>query len=90
MKPIRTVIFGTGFMGRVHLEALRRVEFVEAAAVAGRTAEAAQRLAAGFRVPTIATDYHVFSARPTKILNAALESHRMRGWIDVPTLAAGT
>ncbi|MGA7931526.1 MAG: Gfo/Idh/MocA family oxidoreductase [Candidatus Sulfotelmatobacter sp.] len=58
MKPIRTAIFGTGFMGRVHLEALRRVEFVEAAALAGRTAEAAQRLAAGFCLPTIATDYH--------------------------------
>jgi len=31
MKPIRTAIFGTGFMGRGHLEAVRRVEFVEAA-----------------------------------------------------------
>jgi predicted dehydrogenase len=57
MKSIRTAIFGTGFMGRVHLEALRREEFVEAAAIAGRTAAAAQRLGAGFGVPTIATDY---------------------------------
>jgi predicted dehydrogenase len=56
MKPIRTAIFGTGFMGRVHLEALRRVEFVEAAALAGRTAAAARRLGAGFGV-SIATDY---------------------------------
>jgi predicted dehydrogenase len=37
---------------------LRHVQFVEAAAVAGRTAEAAQRLAAGFCVPPIATDHH--------------------------------
>ena len=57
MNPIRTAIFGTGFMGRVHLEAVRRVEFVEAAAVAGRNAEAAQRLSAGFSIPTITTDY---------------------------------
>jgi predicted dehydrogenase len=57
MKPIRAAIFGTGFMGRVHLEALRRVEFVEAAALAGRTTAAAQRLGAGFGVPTIAIDY---------------------------------
>src|SRR5579872_204031 len=56
-RPIRTAIIGTGFMGRVHLEALRRVEFVEIAAIAGRNAEAAQRLGAGFFVPTIATDY---------------------------------
>jgi predicted dehydrogenase len=57
MKPIRTAIFGTGFMGRVHLEGVRRVEYVEAAAVVGRTAESARRLGTGFSVPTITTDY---------------------------------
>jgi predicted dehydrogenase len=58
MEPIKTAIFGTGFMGRVHLEALRRVEFVEAAAIAGRNIEVAQHLGAGFSIPTIAADYH--------------------------------
>jgi predicted dehydrogenase len=57
MKPIRTAIFGTGFMGRVHLEGVRRVESVEAAAMVGRNAEAARRLATGFSVPIITTDY---------------------------------
>jgi len=57
MKPIRTAIFGTGFMGRVHLEAVRRSESVEAVAIVGRTADSARRLAAGFSIPTIATDY---------------------------------
>jgi predicted dehydrogenase len=57
MKTTRTAIFGTGFMGRVHLEAVRRVESVEATAIAGRSAEAARRLGAGFTIPTIATDY---------------------------------
>src|SRR5277367_2477621 len=56
-KTIRTAIIGTGFMGRVHLEAVRRVEFVEVAAVAGRNLDAAQRLGAGFSVPKIAADY---------------------------------
>ncbi len=56
MKTIRTAIFGTGFMGRVHLEAVRRVEFVEAAAIAGRNEEAARRLGAAFSVPAT-TDY---------------------------------
>ncbi len=56
MKSIRTAIFGTGFMGRVHLEAVRRVESVEAAAIAGRNAEAAQRLGGAFSIPAI-TDY---------------------------------
>src|SRR5271168_408550 len=57
MKPIRTAIFGAGFMGRVHLEAVRRLKFVEAVAIAGRNAEAAQRLGAGFSIPKITTDY---------------------------------
>ena len=57
MKPIRTAIFGTGFMGRVHLEAVRRVESVEAIALAGRNAEAARCLGAGFSISAIAIDY---------------------------------
>ncbi len=57
MKPIRTAIFGTGFMGRVHLEAVRRVESVEAAAIVGRNLEAAQRLGSAYSVPLITTDY---------------------------------
>jgi predicted dehydrogenase len=57
MKPIKTAIIGTGFMGRVHLEAVRRLEFVEAAAVAGRNADAAQRLGAGISIPAITGDY---------------------------------
>src|SRR5208282_3347565 len=57
MNPIRTAIFGTGFMGRVHLEALRRLHSVEPVAIAGRNAEAARSLATGFNIPTIATDY---------------------------------
>jgi predicted dehydrogenase len=51
MKPIRTVLFGTGFMGRVHLEALRRVEFVDVVAITGRNVAAAQKLGAGYDVP---------------------------------------
>src|SRR5947208_2371409 len=57
MKPIKTAIFGSGFMGRVHLEAVRRVESVEAAAVAGRNKEAIQRMGEAFSIPTITTDY---------------------------------
>ena len=57
MKTIRTAIFGTGFMGRVHLEAVRRLEHVEVVAIAGRTLQAAQRLGEGFSIPTIVADY---------------------------------
>ena len=44
-------------MGRVHLEAVRRLESVEAVAIAGRNLEAARRLGAGFSIPTMTTDY---------------------------------
>jgi predicted dehydrogenase len=57
MKAIKTAIFGTGFMGRVHLEGVRRVESVEAAAIFGRNADAAHRLGDGFGISTIKTDY---------------------------------
>ena len=56
MKSIRTAIFGTGFMGRVHLEAVRRVESVEAAAIAGRNEEAARCLGDAFSLHST-TDY---------------------------------
>jgi predicted dehydrogenase len=65
MKPIKTAIFGTGFMGRVHLEAVRRVESVEAAAIAGRNAEATRRLGSAYGVPLITTDYREVLRDPT-------------------------
>jgi predicted dehydrogenase len=65
MKPIRTAIFGTGFMGRVHLDALRRQEFVEVAAIAGRNPEGARKLGVGFGVSTITGDYREILRDPT-------------------------
>lgn len=65
MKQIRTAIFGTGFMGRVHLEAVRRVESVEAVAIAGRNAEAARRLGTGFSIPTTTADYREILRDPS-------------------------
>jgi predicted dehydrogenase len=56
MKSIKTAILGTGFMGRVHLEAVRRVESVTAAAIAGRNEAAARKLGDAFSVPAT-TDY---------------------------------
>ncbi len=64
MKTIKTAILGTGFMGRVHLEGVRRVESVEVVAMAGRNADAARRLGDGFSVPTITTDYREVLRNP--------------------------
>jgi predicted dehydrogenase len=57
LKRLRTAIIGTGFMGRVHLEAVRRVGTVDVAAIVGRRAEAAQGLATAFGVERAETDY---------------------------------
>jgi len=65
MKVLRTAIFGTGFMGRVHLEAVRRVESVEAAAIVGRNEEATRKLGTAFALPTITTDFHAVLRDPS-------------------------
>jgi predicted dehydrogenase len=57
MKRIRTAIIGTGFMGRVHLEAVRRLGFVEVAAIAGRRIEAARSMADAFHVERVESHY---------------------------------
>jgi predicted dehydrogenase len=64
MKPIKTAIFGTGFIGRVHLDAVRRLESVEAAAIVDTNIDLAQRLAAGFAIP-MAADYRPVLRDPT-------------------------
>jgi len=57
VRRLRTAVIGTGFMGRVHLEALRRMEFVDVAAIAGRELAPAERLGAGYGVETVVDDY---------------------------------
>ncbi len=49
-ERLKTAVVGTGFMGRVHLEALRRVEGVEVVAVVGRDLSRAQKLADGYGI----------------------------------------
>lgn len=58
MKRLKTAVIGTGFMGRVHLEALRRVEHVDVIGVVGHRIEAAKQLAESFDVPKAFDDYH--------------------------------
>lgn len=64
MKTIKTAIIGTGFMGRVHLEALRRVASVEPVAIVGRNEAAARRLGVGFGISKFTTDYREILRNP--------------------------
>src|SRR5579875_964872 len=51
MKQIKTAIVGTGFMGKVHTENVRRVPNVEVAVVVGSRPERAQAFAEAFGIP---------------------------------------
>jgi predicted dehydrogenase len=55
-RTIRTAVVGTGFMGRVHLEMLRRVEHVEVVGIVGRNSVAARQLGSAFGVPRLSLE----------------------------------
>lgn len=62
MRKIRTAIIGTGFMGKVHSENVRRVGNVELAAIAGATAESAKAFADSIGVEHSTGDYRTILA----------------------------
>jgi predicted dehydrogenase len=63
-KRVKTAILGTGFIGRVHLEALCRLGFVEVSALVSADREQADRLAQEYGVEVVETDYHRVLADP--------------------------
>jgi predicted dehydrogenase len=65
VKTIRTAIFGTGFMGKVHTEAVRRLGNVEVAAVASIDQKSAQDFADAMNIPKASGDYREILADPT-------------------------
>src|SRR5580693_6758092 len=64
MEQIKVAVFGTGFMGRVHVEALRRLGNVEVVAVAGRTVERAREFAAAHSIERSTGDYRDLLSDP--------------------------
>jgi len=53
----RTALFGTGFVGRVHLETMARLGYVDVRALGTADAEQAGRLAAEYGIGKVETDY---------------------------------
>jgi predicted dehydrogenase len=47
MRKLKAAVIGAGFMGRTHVEALRRLGFVDVVAVAAISDEEAKKFAAG-------------------------------------------
>ncbi len=65
MNRIRTAVIGTGFMGRVHLEALRRVENVDVVEIAATSQDKGRAAAAGFNVLNATGDWRDVMADPS-------------------------
>jgi predicted dehydrogenase len=57
MKEWKTAVFGTGFMGRVHLEAIRRLGNVQVVALASLEDDVARKLAAQYAVGRVESEY---------------------------------
>ena len=64
MKKLKVAIFGIGFMGRVHTEALRRLGNIEVIGVAGRTAAAARKFADALSIERATGNYQDLLADP--------------------------
>ncbi|HEX3747224.1 MAG TPA: Gfo/Idh/MocA family oxidoreductase [Bryobacteraceae bacterium] len=65
MKTWKTAVFGTGFMGRVHLEAIRRLGNVDVVALASLQGEVAKKLAAQFGVGRVESNYRKLLEDPS-------------------------
>jgi predicted dehydrogenase len=61
---VRAAIVGTGFMGRVHVEALRRLGFVDVAAIAGSSVEKARAFADALSIERAEGDYRAVLRDP--------------------------
>jgi len=64
MNTIKTGIIGTGFIGPVHLEALRRLGYVDVVAVAERDQQLADAKAKELGIPRAYGDYRKLLADP--------------------------
>ncbi|PZE21735.1 Gfo/Idh/MocA family protein [Paenibacillus xerothermodurans] len=64
MNKIKVGIIGTGFIGPTHIEAVKRLGFVEVVGVAGRTRQSAEKTAAELGIPKAYDDHHQMLADP--------------------------
>src|SRR3989441_4331423 len=64
MKKLKTAVFGTGFMGRVHTESIRRLGNVEVAAIAASSDEKARKFGDEVGVDRTTGDYRTLLNDP--------------------------
>jgi len=64
MKKLKTVVFGTGFVGRIHVEAIRRLGNVELYAIGVGPEDDGPKLAAELHVDRVSSDYETLLKDP--------------------------
>src|SRR5437763_14506274 len=64
MKKLKTAVFGSGFMGRVHTEGIRRLGNVEVAAIAASSEEKARKFGDEIGVARTTGDYRTLLSDP--------------------------
>ncbi len=64
MKKIKTAVIGTGFVGRVHVEGIRRLGDVELAAIADQSEDLARKFGEQLGVERALGDYRKLLAEP--------------------------
>ena len=65
MKRLKTAVFGAGFMGKVHSEAIRRLGFVDIVGVAAVSDEEARSFGNAIGVERTTSNYKELLADPT-------------------------
>ena len=76
MKTIRCGIVGAGFIGPHHVEAMRRLGFVEVVALCGSNRATAQQKAAQLYIPKVYDDYEAFLADPDiEVVDITVPTH---------------
>ncbi|HET9533322.1 MAG TPA: Gfo/Idh/MocA family oxidoreductase [Blastocatellia bacterium] len=65
MRRVRTGLIGAGFVGPLHVEAVRRLGYVDIVAVASSSLESAQRKAERLNIPQACSSYEEMLADPS-------------------------
>ncbi|QOY89060.1 Gfo/Idh/MocA family protein [Paludibaculum fermentans] len=89
MSKLKVAVIGAGFMGKTHVENLRRLGFVEVAAVAGITQEEADRFAAAHYIPRATGNYQELLADPEIVGVHVCTPNALHAPVAKDALAAG-
>jgi predicted dehydrogenase len=89
MKKVTTAIIGTGFMGRVHIEGVRRLGHVDVVAVAGSSDASAKKFADSMGIERSTGDYKTLLADPSIDAVHVLTPNALHFPISMAALEAG-